>query len=223
LHASHQQHRAAHGTPLWFDATARLLLATRQELSLSHDPRRHVLLALLSRHHLLSFTAPNPQSTPQSSLQPPELVPLRWQRRKQPLLPAGSKSIAATSVNSGCGPRAPAKKAVCKPAPNRQRRSVRHYSTQKIFALRTQGPPRRGFVPASSAGVDDLAYWAAADGKNARILVGVVNYLYALDAATGKPISVRHAGRIDLRENLGREPASEIPSCSTVLAWYLKI
>jgi quinoprotein glucose dehydrogenase len=55
-----------------------------------------------------------------------------------------------------------------------------------------------------------LAYRAAAEGKGARILVGVVNFLYALDAATGRPISeFGNAGRIDLRENLGREPASE--------------
>src|SRR5262249_8395905 len=41
------------------------------------------------------------------------------------------------------------------------------------------------------------------------ILVGVLNYLYALDPATGKPIpSFGENGRIDLRENLGREPAS---------------
>ena len=62
-----------------------------------------------------------------------------------------------------------------------------------------------------------LAYWS--DGKDSasevtknkkdrRILVGVMNFLYALDAATGLPIpSFGHDGRIDLRENLGREPA----------------
>jgi len=52
-----------------------------------------------------------------------------------------------------------------------------------------------------------LAYWA--DGKDKRILVGVMNFVYALDAATGNPIpSFGSSGRIDLRENLGREPAS---------------
>lgn len=53
-----------------------------------------------------------------------------------------------------------------------------------------------------------LAYWS--DGKNdKRILVGVTNFVYALDAATGKPIpSFGRDGRIDLRENLGREPSS---------------
>jgi quinoprotein glucose dehydrogenase len=52
-----------------------------------------------------------------------------------------------------------------------------------------------------------LAYWA--DGKDKRILVGVMNYVYALDAVTGRPISsFGNQGRIDLRENLGREPAA---------------
>jgi len=52
-----------------------------------------------------------------------------------------------------------------------------------------------------------LAYWS--DDKDKRILVGVMNFVYALDAATGKPISNFGVnGRIDLRENLGREPAS---------------
>ena len=50
-----------------------------------------------------------------------------------------------------------------------------------------------------------LAYWS--DGKSSRILVGVMNFVYALDCATGKPIpTFGRDGRIDLRENLGREP-----------------
>jgi quinoprotein glucose dehydrogenase len=54
-----------------------------------------------------------------------------------------------------------------------------------------------------------LAFWQSPQGKESRILVGVLNYLYALDASTGKPIlSFGDDGRIDLRENLGREPAS---------------
>ena len=52
-----------------------------------------------------------------------------------------------------------------------------------------------------------LAYWSGDAGK--RVLVGISNFLYALDASTGKPIgSFGSQGRIDLRENLGREPAS---------------
>jgi quinoprotein glucose dehydrogenase len=52
-----------------------------------------------------------------------------------------------------------------------------------------------------------LAYWS--DGGDKRILVGVMNFLYALDVSTGKPISAfGQSGRIDLREGLGREPVS---------------
>ncbi len=50
-----------------------------------------------------------------------------------------------------------------------------------------------------------LAYWA--EGKDKRVLVGVMNFVYALNAITGRPIeSFGHHGRIDLRENLDREP-----------------
>ena len=69
-----------------------------------------------------------------------------------------------------------------------------------------------------------LAYWSDGknDGKNSgnnnngnnnndrRILVAVMNFVYALDAATGKPIpSFGKDGRIDLREDLGRDPAAQ--------------
>jgi quinoprotein glucose dehydrogenase len=50
-----------------------------------------------------------------------------------------------------------------------------------------------------------LAYWSSE--KDRRILVGVMNFLYALDAATGKPIEAfGKQGRIDLRGDLGRTP-----------------
>lgn len=52
-----------------------------------------------------------------------------------------------------------------------------------------------------------LAYWS--DGTEPRILAGVMNYLYALDPKTGKPIpSFGESGRIDLRENLGRDASA---------------
>src|SRR6267154_729499 len=82
--------------------------------------------------------------------------------------------------------------------------------TQKVFALdaATGGllwkfdPGIRGTQPDRG-----LAYWA--DGNDKRVLAGVMNFLYALDATTGKPIpAFGKEGRIDLRENLGREPAS---------------
>jgi quinoprotein glucose dehydrogenase len=53
-----------------------------------------------------------------------------------------------------------------------------------------------------------LAYWS--DGKASRIVVAVMNFIYALDATTGTPISTfGKEGRIDLREDLGREPSAQ--------------
>jgi quinoprotein glucose dehydrogenase len=52
-----------------------------------------------------------------------------------------------------------------------------------------------------------LTYWAS--GKDKRIFAGIMNFVYALDTDTGKPISSFGSnGRIDLRENLGRDPSS---------------
>ena len=49
--------------------------------------------------------------------------------------------------------------------------------------------------------VRGLSYWT--DGKESRIFAPVTNFLYALDAATGKPIpSFAEGGRIDLRKDL---------------------
>jgi len=46
-----------------------------------------------------------------------------------------------------------------------------------------------------------LAYWT--DGKHSRLLAGVMNYLYAIDPHSGKPVeSFGEHGRIDLRQNL---------------------
>ena len=53
-----------------------------------------------------------------------------------------------------------------------------------------------------------LAYWS--DGKESRIIVGVMNYVYALNSVTGKPIATfGKDGRIDLREDLGRDPEQQ--------------
>ena len=46
-----------------------------------------------------------------------------------------------------------------------------------------------------------VAYWT--DGKTSRIFAGIMNYLYAIDAATGKVIpEFGEGGRIDLRKDL---------------------
>jgi glucose dehydrogenase len=50
-----------------------------------------------------------------------------------------------------------------------------------------------------------IAYWT--DGKEKRLLAGVMNFVYALNPATGNAITgFGKNGRIDLRENLGRDP-----------------
>ncbi len=49
-----------------------------------------------------------------------------------------------------------------------------------------------------------LAFWSG--GKDRRILAGIMNFVYALDAATGRPIATfGKQGRIDLGEGLGRD------------------
>src|SRR6266700_2218419 len=80
--------------------------------------------------------------------------------------------------------------------------------TQKVFAVdATNGKLLWNFDSGIKGLQPDrgLSYWANGDDK--RILVGVMNFLYALDATTGKPIPTFGSnGRVDLQENLGREP-----------------
>ena len=67
--------------------------------------------------------------------------------------------------------------------------------------------------------VRGLAYWS--DGKDKRILAGVMNFMYALDARTGKPITTfGDNGRIDLREGLGREPQEQSFAVTTPAVVY---
>ncbi len=84
--------------------------------------------------------------------------------------------------------------------------------TQKVFALDAATGKLLWKFDSGIKGTQvnrGLSYWT--DGKDSRILVGVMNFLYALDAATGKPIaSFGENGRIDLRENLGRAPAQSL-------------
>jgi quinoprotein glucose dehydrogenase len=83
--------------------------------------------------------------------------------------------------------------------------------TQKIFALDAVTGRQLWKFDSGILGTQPdrgLAYWSSNDDK--RILVGVMNYVYALDAATGNPIRTFGAsGRIDLRENLGRDPQTQ--------------
>jgi quinoprotein glucose dehydrogenase len=82
--------------------------------------------------------------------------------------------------------------------------------TQKIFALDAATGKFLWLFDSGIKGTQPdrgLAYWSQDNDK--RIIVGVMNFVYALDAATGKPIpTFGKDGRIDLREGLGREPVS---------------
>ena len=83
--------------------------------------------------------------------------------------------------------------------------------TQKIFALDAATGKLLWKFDSGIAGTQPdrgLAYWSY--GKDGRILAGVMNFLYALDAATGKPIATfGQDGRIDLRKDLGRDPETQ--------------
>jgi quinoprotein glucose dehydrogenase len=82
--------------------------------------------------------------------------------------------------------------------------------TQKIFALDASTGKLLWKFDSGIPGTQPdrgLAYWS--DGTDKRLITGIMNFVYALDAATGKPIaSFGQNGRIDLREGLGREPVS---------------
>jgi quinoprotein glucose dehydrogenase len=61
-----------------------------------------------------------------------------------------------------------------------------------------QGIARRG-----------INFWKSADGNDRRLLVTANDRLIALDARTGNPItSFGNQGQVDLREGLGRDPAT---------------
>jgi quinoprotein glucose dehydrogenase len=78
--------------------------------------------------------------------------------------------------------------------------------TQKVFALDAASGKLLWKFDSGTKGTQPdrgLAYWSGE--KDKRILVGVMNFLYALDAATGKPVAAfGKDGRIDLRGDLGR-------------------
>ena len=82
--------------------------------------------------------------------------------------------------------------------------------TQKVFALDAASGKLFWQFDSGVKGTQPdrgLAYWS--DGQEARIFAGVMNFLYALDAKSGKPVrTFGDGGRVDLRENLGREPAT---------------
>jgi quinoprotein glucose dehydrogenase len=93
---------------------------------------------------------------------------------------------------------------------------------QKVIALSgTTGKLRWSF----DSGVGgtrperSLSYWT--DGHDRRILAGIDHFVYELDAATGKPISTfGDKGRIDLRNDLGRDPSKQSISITSPGAIY---
>jgi quinoprotein glucose dehydrogenase len=84
--------------------------------------------------------------------------------------------------------------------------------SQKIFALdAATGKVKWKFDSGITGTQPDrgLAYWSSPDNKDRRIIVGVMNCVYALDAETGQAIpTFGDHGRVDLRENLGRDVAT---------------
>ncbi|HEV7605740.1 MAG TPA: PQQ-binding-like beta-propeller repeat protein [Steroidobacteraceae bacterium] len=83
--------------------------------------------------------------------------------------------------------------------------------SHKAFALDAATGKQLWQFDSGLAGVGanrGLMYWT--DGKDARVFAAIDNFVYALDALTGTPIGTfGNGGRIDLRENLGRDPASQ--------------
>ncbi len=84
--------------------------------------------------------------------------------------------------------------------------------SQKVFALDAATGKLKWKFDSGIAGTQPdrgLAYWSSPDQKDRRIIVGVMNFVYVLDAETGQPIaSFGDHGRVDLRENLGRDVAT---------------
>src|SRR5215472_5525102 len=80
--------------------------------------------------------------------------------------------------------------------------------SQKIFALdASTGQLKWKFDSGVNGTQPDrgLAYWE--HGNDHRIIVGVMNFVYEINADNGDQIaSFGDQGRIDLRENLGRNP-----------------
>jgi quinoprotein glucose dehydrogenase len=94
--------------------------------------------------------------------------------------------------------------------------------TQKVFALDAATGKLLWKFDSGITGTQPdrgLAFWS--DAADKRILVGVMHFVYALDAATGKPIpTFGKDGRIDLRENLSRNDPQPFVSLTSPAVVY---
>ena len=85
-------------------------------------------------------------------------------------------------------------------------------------ALRWRFDPNEGSKIIGTLRTRGVTYWS--DGKDQRIFAGAHQYLYSLDAQTGKPITAfGKDGRIDLREGLGREPLNWVTMTSPAVVY----
>jgi len=74
--------------------------------------------------------------------------------------------------------------------------------------------PNQGEKVSSKRRNRGVTYWE--EGNDHRIFVVARQYLYAIDATSGKPIaSFGQSGRVDLREGLGRDPEKQSISATT--------
>jgi len=82
--------------------------------------------------------------------------------------------------------------------------------SQKVFALDAADGQLKWQFDSGVLGTQPdrgLAYWEEKDDR--RVVVGVMNFVYELNADTGQPVaSFGDHGRIDLRADLGRDPAT---------------
>ncbi len=82
--------------------------------------------------------------------------------------------------------------------------------SQKVFALDAATGALKWKFDSGIYGTQPdrgLAYWS--NGDDRRIIVGVMNFVYEINADTGKAVdSFGDHGRVDLRENLGVDPST---------------
>jgi quinoprotein glucose dehydrogenase len=94
--------------------------------------------------------------------------------------------------------------------------------SQKIFALDAATGKLKWNFDSGVIGTQPdrgLAYWESGDDH--RIIVGVMNFVYELNADTGQAeLDFGDHGRIDLRENLGRDPKTTFVALTSPAVIY---